>query len=118
MMSPALRLAPLGLLAVVAGCRTPPYEGRYDFYEGWRKGEVTAVRPLEEVPRHYLTRCEEARSPQATVSPAPWAVIRYFPMGRASHTAVELDRLPLNVGDRVYVNASQCPVRVVPRVAD
>lgn len=113
-----LRLALLGLLAVVAGCRTPPYEGRYDFYEGWRKGEVTAIRPLDQIPRLHLPRCDEARAPQAAASSAPWVVIRYFPMSRASHTSVALDQLPLSIGDRVYVNSSQCPVRVVPRTTD
>ena len=114
----SLRLAFACLLAIVAGCRTPPYEGRYDFYEGWRKGEVTEIQPLDEIHSIALPRCDEARSPQAAASSARWAVIRYFRMARRSYTSVALAQVPLKVGDLVYVNPTACPVRVVLRKVD
>ena len=114
----ALRLGLVCLLAVFAGCRTPPYEGRYDFYEGWRKGEVTAIQPLDKIHSLDLPPCDEARSPPAAASSASWAVIRYFRMSRLSYTSVPLTQMPLKVGDRVYVNATACPVRVVLRRID
>ena len=95
-----------------------PYEGRYDFYEGWRKGEVTAVQPLNEIHSLNLPGCAEARSPPAAASSAPWAVIRYFRTSRPSYTSVALAQVPLSVGDRVYVNPTACPVRVVVRKVD
>ena len=110
-----MRLAAVCLLAIIAEGKTPPYEGRYDFYEGWRKGEVTAIQPLDKIHTLNLPRCYEARSPQAAVSSASWAVIRYFRMARLSYTAVALVQVPLKVGDRVYVNPTACPVRVVLR---
>jgi hypothetical protein len=113
-----LRPALICLLAIFAGCKTPPYEGRYDFYEGWRKGEVTAVQPLNEIHPLDLPRCNEARSPAAAASFAPWAVIKYFRMARLSYTSVALARVPLKIGDRVYVNPTGCPVRVVLRKVD
>jgi len=111
------KLALLCPLGVVAACRTAPYEGRYDFYEGWRKGEVVQIRTFEDVPSIYLPNCDRASLRSTVASNAAWAVIRYSPMGRASHTSVALDEVTLKVGDRVYVNTSDCPVRVVPRTA-
>jgi hypothetical protein len=112
------RLALLCPLAVVAACRMAPYEGRYDFYEGWRKGDVVEVRTFEDVPSIYLPNCDRASLRSTVARNAPWSVIRYYPMSRRSHTSVALDEVPLKVGDRVYVNTSGCPVRVVPRTAD
>ena len=113
-----LRLLFVCFLAVFAGCRTPPYEGRYDFYEGLRKGEVTEIQALAEIHSLALPTCEDARSPKAAASSSPWAVIRYFRLARLSFTSVALAQMSLKVGDRVYVNPTACPVQVVLRKVD
>ena len=104
----AVRVLLCGIVAVAtAGCTTP-YEGRYDFYEGWRKAEVTRLDVFENLAPHLIPRCESALSSKATAG-SSWAVVRYKAGRRSREVAVAVAAVDnYEVGELVYVNLSAC----------
>ena len=90
----------LGVTLLVGACPTP-YEGRYDFYSGWRKAQIAALNM-----KSTGSRCSEANSKPPGTS---WAVVRYRLGG---HTRYASAPVPMQenfaVGDLVYANVSNC----------
>lgn len=96
-----------GVAIAVSGCTTP-YEGRYDFYEGWRKAEVTRLDVFEKLAPHQIPRCESALPSQATAG-SSWALVRYRAGRRSREVGVPLAPADdYKVGELVYVNVSAC----------
>lgn len=65
----AVRQLPLlavgaGLLAL-AGCASEPYEGKYAWSDGWRKGEVVAVQTSAEMKRPRFHACVRPPPPNS-----------------------------------------------------
>lgn len=103
-----------GVAMVASGCTTP-YEGRYDFYEGWRKAEVKRIEPFEKLAPHQIPRCESAPSSRAT-SGTIWAIVRYRAGRRNREVAVPVTQSEdYKVGELVYVNVSECSREVQRR---
>lgn len=95
------------ILVIASGCTTP-YEGRYDFYEGWRKAEVKRIEPFEKLAPYQIPRCKTARSSQATEG-STWAVVRYRAGRRSREVAVQVTPSEAyKVRELVYVNVSEC----------
>lgn len=114
---PALwRALAMGVLVLfTAGCTTP-YEGRYDFYEGWRKAEVMRIERFEKLSPYEVPGCRSKPLPQA-VDGSTWAVVRYRAGRRSRHVAVPLKQADdYKVGELVYVNVSECARYIQKRV--
>lgn len=95
------------LVVSAAGCTTP-YEGRYDFYEGWRKAEVVRIERFEKLQPYEIPRCRSAPLTQAGEG-STWAVVRYRAGRRSRHVAVPLKAADdFKVGELVYANVSEC----------
>ena len=94
------------LVALLKGACTTPYEGRYDFYSGWRKAQISQISPVDiGVPATPL-RC--AKSGQMALPPGTtWAVVRYR-LGGHTRFALAPTRLQdkFAVGDLGYANVS------------
>ncbi len=98
-----------------AACTTP-YEGRYDFYEGWRKAEVMRIERFEKLAPYEVPRCRSGPLPQA-IDGSTWAVVRYRAVSRSRHVAVPLKKAgDYTLGERVYVNVSECARDIRKRV--
>lgn len=106
----------VGVAVAASGCTTP-YEGRYDFYEGWRKAEVKRIEPFDKLAPHRIPRCESAPTPRATVG-TTWAIVRYRAGRRSREVAVPVTPSEdYRVGELVYVNVSECARQVQRRAA-
>lgn len=93
--------------AAASGCTTP-YEGRYDFYEGWRKAEVTRLDVFEKLAPHLIPRCASALPSEAAAG-SRWALVRYRAGRRHRQVAVPLASADdYQIGELVYVNVSDC----------
>lgn len=96
-----------GLGVALSACTTP-YEGKFDFYQGWRKATVVQPVAVGEVTKYDYADCRKAASAEQ-LSTGRFAAVSYrgnrhqrtrivaFPVGT-----------PLRKGDLVYVNAAQC----------
>lgn len=103
------------IVFLTAGCTTP-YEGRYDFYEGWRKAEVTRIERFEKLTPYEVPRCRTETLPQADDG-SIWAIVRYRGGRRSRHVAVPLKQAEdYKVGELVYVNVSECARDIRKRV--
>lgn len=105
-----------GTVVAASGCTTL-YEGRFDVYEGWRKGEVQRIEPYEKLTPYQIPRCETAPSFQATKG-STWALVRYRGGRRSRQVAVPV--VPSDgyqTGDLVYVNVSECGRQIQRRAA-
>lgn len=104
---PIWRAVAAGVFLVFASGCTTPYEGRYDFYDGWRKAEVVRIERLEALPTHQIPHCRSAQVP--AVEGSTWAVVRYRAGRRSRQVAVPLKQAEdFKVGELVYVNVSEC----------
>ena len=102
----------LGLLAL-AGCASTPYEGKYAWEEGWRKGEVVAVQTAAEMVRPRFFTCVRQASAEQLAS-TKFAVVKYRQMSRSQRRAVPLQPGDTAaVGERVYINAGDCNTPLV-----
>lgn len=112
----AWRLLAVGGLAVVAAGCTTPYEGRYDFYEGWRKAEVVRIEPFEKISTYEFPRCRTG-PPATAATGSTWAVVRYRAGRRSRNAAVPLGPSDVfKVGELVYANVSDCSREIRHRV--
>jgi len=99
-------VAALLVVALAVGACTTPYEGRYDFYSGWRKAQITQIT----APGMKVTggRCSEA-NPKSLPPGTSWAVVRYRLGGRTRYASAPAPmQQNFAVGDLVYVNVSDC----------
>jgi hypothetical protein len=96
--------------ALMAGACTTPYEGRHDFYSGWRKVQITQVAPPAVSVQSTPLRCRATESGRGPPE-VPWATVRYGLGGHIRHATVPASlHQTLAVGDMVYVNVNECLV--------
>lgn len=99
-----LTLTALVVSVLSASCTTL-YEGKYDFYEGWRKAEITRIDALEKLSPFVAPRCPSAPSEGA----ATWAIVRYRLGGRSRFVAGPVPTSDeFMIGEQVYVKVSEC----------
>lgn len=103
------------LIGALVGACTTPYEGRYDFYSGWRKAQIVQIAVLNLKPTG--PRCPEA-NPRSLPPGTSWTVVRYRLGG---HTRYASAPAPMQenfaVGDLVYANVSDCLIALQRRSA-
>ena len=105
---PALLVA-----ALAVGACTTPYEGRYDFYSGWRKAQITQIAALDM--KATGSRCSEA-NPKSLPPGTPWAVVRYRLGGHTRYASAPAPTQEnFAVGDLVYANVSDCSIALQRR---
>ena len=105
----------LGIGAATAACTTP-YEGRYDFYDAWRKGKIVEVGTARNLRRSSQTDCREDGVPRA--ADTRYAYVQHRGVSRLTSRIVPLDAdSTLKAGDLVYVKVDDCnapvPLRAV-----
>lgn len=109
-MRTARRLALVGALVLLAACTTL-YEGRYDFRDGWRKGEVIRIESADKVPQNVRQRCQVPDSASAAASASMAAIVKYRNFNRVRNVAVPVQAGQSGVGDAVLFNAEdRCSV--------
>ena len=104
--------AALGVLAS-AGCATAPFEGKYAWSEGWRKGQVVAVQKPSELQRPSFYNCVRNASLEQRAT-GRVAVVKYRQTPRRRLHAVFLqpdDKVA--AGDDVYVKVDACETALV-----
>lgn len=99
-----LRIALAGL---AAGCATQVYEGRLPWNDGWRMATVVAIGTGAEIAKKLADNC---RSAFALAPPnVQYVTVSYRNGGRRLRRTVPgMGISPVGVGDRVYVNVSDC----------
>jgi hypothetical protein len=110
-----LLAAGLAVLAVT-GCASAPYEGKYAWADGWRRGEVVFVQTAAEMKRpRFYTCVRDASAEQLTTT--KFAVVEYREMSRTHRYAIPLrfgDKAA--VGELVYVKVDECGAPLIHRV--
>lgn len=109
------RLAAGVAVLALAGCASTPYEGKYAWSEGWRKGEVIAVQMAAQMERPRFYTCVRNASAEQLAS-TKFAVVKYRQMSRTQRRAVPL-RLGATIasGQAVYVKVDDCGTPLVHR---
>lgn len=107
-----------GLLAVMAlvtaGCSTV-YEGRYDFNDGWREGEVLEIAPASAIKSPQFSDCRESSSPEQLAT-YKFALVAFNHLGRIQRQVAPLaDASGLKLGELVYINITNCSAQIMPR---
>ena len=99
----------------LAGCASQPFDGKYSFSEGWRKGTVLRIEQGASVERPQFWSCLR-HEPAAATATRSYVVVEYH---QASHHRKHLVAAPADVqlrpGDKVYVNAAECENAIVRR---
>lgn len=94
------------LLALV-GCASTPYEGKYEWSEGWREAEVIAVQTAADMERPRFYTCVRNATPEQLAT-TKFAVVKYRQMSRTQRRAVPLQAgEAVAVGESVYIKASR-----------
>lgn len=113
------RIVVAGGLAVflAAGCAWPiVYEGRFDYDDGWRQGEVLEVGTYDGLPRASLGDCRTID--EERTSSNDYARVEYRGARPQSTRIVPLARdQTLKAGDLVYVKIDDCSARLYLRAA-
>jgi hypothetical protein len=100
-------LLSLGMLAFLSGCSTL-YEGKYDFADGWRKGQVVQVTLASAVARPNYWQCLRATQ-SVTRDQVSYAVVKYSRLGKArEHLVAVPPGLDLEEKEPVFVNLGRC----------
>lgn len=97
------------------GCTTP-FEGRYDFYDAWRKGKVVEVGVAQGLGRSSQQDCR--KDGQTRTADTRYAYVQYRGISRLTSRIVPLAAdAKLKAGDLVYVKVNDCnapvPLRAV-----
>lgn len=105
----------LGVGFSTTACTTP-YEGRYDFYDAWRKGKVIEVGTAQGLGRSSPRDCRKDATPRA--ADTRYAYVQYRGVSRPTSRIVPLGAdSNLKAGDLVYVKVDDCnapvPLRAV-----
>jgi hypothetical protein len=99
--------------ALISGCASTVYEGRYAWRDGWREGVVKAVGTDDDMRRRYAQRCG-AEAKQAS----RFASLRFVERGKARVQTVAVPKdSALQAGDPVYVKVFDCAGQAIPRTA-
>ena len=103
----------MGFLATAC---TTPYEGRYDFYDAWRKGKVIEVGTAQSLGRSSPRDCRKDATPRA--ADTRYAYVQYRGISRPTSRIVPIGAdSNLKAGDLVYVKVDDCnapvPLRAV-----
>jgi hypothetical protein len=106
--------APAGLILLVAaaaalsGCSSM-FENKYDFREGWRRGEVLQIMDGHAVQRPRFWQCTRSLGAEERAG-RRFVVLAYHqvPYRARRHLVAVPPDLELRPGQRVYVNVSQC----------
>lgn len=106
-----------GFCVSLAACTTP-YEGRYDFYDGWRKAEVTRIDLFEKLPAHVARHCRASPSPLRSGGDdlGCRSIPARRPKSRLSAAPVPQSE-SFKVGELVYANVSECAPELRRRIA-
>ena len=114
-MTSGIKTFALAAMALLSGCTTI-YEGRYDFQDGWRKGEVVEVGTAETL---ALKRQGDCRKDGATYAPqAHYAVVKYRSNRRSASRVVPVpEGRVVKAGDLVYLKLKDCNAALPPRTA-
>jgi len=111
------RTAALSMLALLlaAGCATPPYEGKYSFSEGWRRGTVLEVVNGARLKDPKSLDCGRNKT-AAQIQATEYVVVSYrWSSDRARWTVPQPAGMQFRAGDRVYVNLAACESAVAPQ---
>lgn len=109
-----MKASACGVLVLLAGCATV-YEDRYAFADGWRRGTIDAILPLEQVHQRQVRQCPEPK-PQAD---DVWVVVRYRRFDHTLKLAIPAPRDKWRVEQKVFVNLrSECVDALVPMESD
>ncbi len=101
--------------AATVACTTP-YEGRYDFYDAWRKGKVVEVGTAQGLGRSSPRDCRKDATPRA--ADTRYAYVQYRGISRLTSRIVPLGAdSNLKAGDLVYVKVDDCNAPVPLRSA-
>jgi hypothetical protein len=94
--------------ALVAGCSTV-YENKYEFRDGWRKGEVVRITVGEAIQRPVFWNCTRKTTAEQR-SGRQYAVVAYrqVPYRPRQHLVPLPSGVLLHPGQRVYVNVGTC----------
>ena len=104
-------------LVALAGCASPPYQGKYAWSEGWRKAEVVAVQTVADMERPRFYTCVRSMSAEQLAT-TKFALVKYQEMSRTQRHAVPLSiGDALAPGDGVYIQANDCHTPVVRQSA-
>ena len=100
------KLALLLASAMLAGCASAVYEGRFPWGAGWRVGTVVEVGEGEKFVNRLDGDCKAA---QGRGTPVRFATIWYMQVSRSRRwtVAIPLDA-SVKVNDLVYVNVLDC----------
>jgi hypothetical protein len=100
--------------ALATGCSTL-YEGKYDFREGWRPGEVVQIAPGSQITRPAYYTCLRKLAPEDRTR-HEYAIVRYKAARRAARHAVQLPEVHgVQVGTKVYINVDRCDGQLLLR---
>lgn len=111
-MRPALLLPVAAAVLLLAGCETfqegSLYEGRYDWRQGWRKGEVVAFDTAAGLDRPGSPECVR-RDPREQLATTMFAIVAYRDLAETHRRAVPLEPgSAMARGDPVYLNIVDC----------
>ncbi|MGE3345905.1 MAG: hypothetical protein AB7I35_00570 [Ramlibacter sp.] len=91
------------------------YEGKYDWYDGWREAHVLQIGSAAEIEKPQFSDCREQMTPQQLAT-GQFAVLSYMRMTRKRHRVVPLQAgRSIAVGDQVYMQITSCDGPLVPR---
>lgn len=94
---------------LAAGCASTGYDASHPWEGGWRRGTIVEIGLGAALAGKVAEKCQGAAL--ATSSNSRFATIGYRRDGYSiRHTVPVSGDLALNVGDAVYVNASECKV--------
>ncbi len=111
------RIVFLAALAGLTGCASNiVHEGKYAQDDGWRKGTVVEIGPAKSPSRPSFYDCRVKAS--SAEGSDPYVVVAFL---RNGHPYARATKLPteaqLQVGDKFYVNISDCNAPIPKRSA-
>lgn len=102
-------------LFALASCASAPYEGKYDWSEGWRKAEVVAVQAAADMERPRFYTCVRNAAPEQLAT-MKFAVVKFRQMSRTQRRAVPLKPgETVAAGETVYIKANDCSAPLMHR---
>ena len=91
------------------------YEGKYDWYDGWREAQVVQIGSAAEIKKPQFSDCREQMTPQQ-IANSQFAVLSYVRMTREQRRVVPLQTgRSVAVGDLVFMQITNCDGPLVPR---
>lgn len=98
----------------LSGCTTV-YEGKYDFSEGWREAKVVQIERASEIAKPQFSDCRATTS-QSHLASDKFIVLSYKHLNRPRKRVIPFGSNDgARVGDRVYMNVTDCNSPLIPR---